>query len=1361
MGKTLVRRWLAALLTLALVSSLAPAAFAADSVTLDKSTASVAVGNSITLTATPSVSTDTVTWSYSDSGMAADDRYVTVTGTGNTITIEGKNAGQVSITATYNNTSATCVVTVTPAEVTDIEVKLYQDKNCTTELGKDSNNKYTISANVKESKFLYVKITPTWSDGKSDNRTLSVQRLSWSVSGGGSVVSVSPSAGTGPVAAIPFTATREGETELSIKIDYQNQRTDGAAGSFVNGTAVCKVVVGGTTEVVIQEYGVSKREVNMTVNTPKVLTAYVAINDKKQEEAVNKQIVWSTKGSSILRLDSTTGSSITVTPLKEGTATLTATYDGVSRDVICIVKAAGSGGDTDPDNPDPPTTDDVLPPDVEKVLISINGLTSPHTMDPGSESFDVAVRFIKTKGEEVNGLIQRSQNGDLFAVYQSGSTTCELPIHWNITEKEDNKNVISLSTRGTQLVLTANHSGEASFALTLSDKNGVKATSSSVEVEVNGFYLKGEKFTVEENGSLDLKEDGIIGVYGDAKVEELSCWSDASNIAAYVNYKIAAYSPGTTTFSVSDTQRGFRGSFEVEVKPDPNSTINYGTLYTQTQKVLNFSDLLSAFRRQAGGSLSHITGLNVDAGKGTLYYKYNETTSTGTGVGAGSYYHPYRKGGIPTGQASLEDLAFVPKPGFAGEVTIYYTGVSEGDDNGESQNYACKLVINVDPGSGSNAGISLNTDYNTPVRLSGDDFSRVCRERLGTKLNYVVFSQPPERQGKLYTNYSAAGNYGSVVDTARRYTLKELDDIWFVPAPGYSGPVTVYYTAYGTGNSGSYSGQVSITVGREGGVSIGGLAYDVAKGGVAHFDDEDFNDYCREILYEQNRYDQQTLSFIRFDSLPSASEGVLYYDYRSSVNTGTRAVAGTSYYYGTRTPRIDRLSFVPAADFTGTIKIPFTGWTADGTSFGGNVEINVRSGTGAGDIYYTCAPGRTVSFRSSDFTSLSNQLTGRTVDYIVLERLPNSADGFLYYGTSRITSTGTQYRNSSIGRLSFRASSTFSGPVDIPFEGRSAGGVTFHGIVTIGTSSSGGGGSSRSSIRYNADSGSTAVFSRVDFDDLSRWETDRDVSSVRFTPPLSSEGSLYRNYRSSSSMGTRITSTTTVNASDLDRVAFVPASGFNGTAYIDFTATASGSGGSFTGSVEVMVGRDYGSGSRYFSDMAGYSATQQAAVDFLYERNITRGLTTGQYGPENSIRRGDFARMIYQAFAFAPSGVSQAFADVPAGVYYAEAVNALYSRGVVSGIGGGYYAPDSTLTRQDAICMVQRAMRVTGRPAGDGSPSVLYSYSDGGSVAGYAQGAMAFAVQQGYLPLNGGWLDPTRALTRVDMAEILYRVLTS
>lgn len=920
------------------------------------------------------------------------------------------------------------------------------------------------------------------------------------------------------------------------------------------------------------------------------------------------------------------------------------------------------------------------------------------------------------------------------------------PAGQTVAWKSDDTSVATVDNYSS--VLTAHKPGTTKvYAYLESDPEVV---SEGLEVIVSGIEVLEDPFQVDENGTADLTD--AVKCHGDARVTTLSFNSPDSYTIEVVGNQVRGLNVGEATVEVRANGGAYIETIRVEVVPDPTTELKAPDM--TTADTLSFSSL--NFAGQINNTVAYVTGLLVPTNQGTLYYKYRSEAEPGPGVGQVESY--YRSPG--PGQRALNDVTFVPKADYpGGQVTISYTAVTT-----EGRNYACKITFMLKSGSGNGSqveGIIFSTAYNTAVKFDGLEFDQVCREQTGSRLSYVTFSQPPVRQGSLYTNYTNSGNYGSPVELRRHYSQKDLDDVWFVPAPGYSGSAVVYYTGAGT-NGRTYSGQVLINVEQEGGVAIGGLHYETVPGQAVRFDDEDFSDYCRELL---DQY--QTLSFVRFESMPGESEGVLYYDYRSSTNTGSRVVEGTTYYYGTRSPRIDRLTFVPAKDFTGTVRIPFTGQTVDGTRFSGNVEINVRSGIGSGDIYYTCAPGRSVSFRTSDFTGLSRDLTGNTLDYIQFQGLPNSADGSLYHNNTRISATGTRYYNSSgasrISNLSFRASSSFSGTVDIPFIGTDRRGNTFNAVVTISDSSSGNSGSSSGGdIRYTTDYNTAVVFDRDDFDDLSQWETDRNVSSVRFTPPLSSEGSLYRNYRSSSNMGTRITSNTTVNASELDRVAFVPASGFSGTAYIDFTANASGSGGSFTGSVEVVVGRDYSSGysSAYFSDMNGYSAAQQRAVDFLYDRGITRGLTTGQYGPESHIRRGDFARMVYIAFGMTPSANTSAFQDVPAGIYYAEAVNALAARGVVSGTGGGLFSPDSALTRQDAVCMVQRAMRAVGREAGDGSTGALSGYSDWINISGYAQGAMSFAVQRGYLPTAGGRLSPTQPLTRVDMAEIIYRVLT-
>ena len=1219
--------------------------------------------------------------------------------------------------------------------------------------------------------------------------------------------------------------------------------------------------------VTITERTAAVSEVYLTAGISKTLGAYVSENGKKQETS---GITWNSSDPAVVRVDPSQGPTVTLIPAaditQETEVTITASAPGADpATVTCIVRPNSSIDPDDPNNPGPPPTGDTLPEGNQITGITISNPKpddpdEAYVMGPGSVTMQMKVTIEYSDKRTETKDVAWDRNGKGTAQFEVQGKTYSVAV----SASSDNKEVASVSGNK----LTASKPGEAVITARAADGQG-GSVEDTLTVMVSGYELNKAVLPLEivENESIRLEDSKIITCYGGANIGELSCWSDASNIASYMGGSIVGTTPGTATFTVSHTKLGFRGEFEVRVIPDPNATIppEGETIVIKPDETLSFryGKLQSGFALQAGGNLSHITGIRVDPTQGTLYYKYNSESSPGSGVGSGIYYYPDRKNGIPAGQRSLEDITFVPKAGYVGPVVIEYTAVSE-----ENKNYNCKILLTVSKTGvvEEDSGITLNTPYNTPVRFNSDDFNRVCREMKGVNLKHVTFSQPSENQGKLYTNYVNEGNYGTLVSTRGQYNLRDLNDIWFVPAPGYSGTVTVYYTGQGVESGAVYSGQVVINVGRENDIAIGGLTYDVTKGGVAHFDDAHFNNYCRNVLDSRH-----TLSFILFDSLPSESQGVLYYDYRSSISTGSRATTGTSYYYGTRTPRIDRLTFVPAQNFTGTIKIPFTGYATDGTRLSGNVEINVRGGTGAGDINYTCAPGRSVSFRTSDFTRLSQDLTGRTLDYIVVQDLPNRTEWDLYYSNSRIDITGTRYSNSGsyrVSNLSFRASSSFSGAVDIPFEGRSASGAAFNGVIHISSNDSGS--TSRGNIRYSTDSKSAAVFDRRDFDDLSQWETDRDMSSVRFTLPSSSQGSLYRGYRSSSDRGTRLTSSSTsITASELSRVAFVPATGFTGTVYIDFTATPT-SGSTFTGTVEVEVnrppadvtvrystrsapvsfyggdfggnyslrsirftqmpaasegylyfqyaspahyGRQAGTGvsyqlsgndlisdltfvpragytgtvtipyvgtksnnstfdgevmitvsptysSSYFNDMGGYSDAQRAAVDFLYDHNITRGLATGQYGPENSIRRGDFAQMLYQAFELNPSGSSGAFRDVPGGAYYAQAVNTLYDRGIISGIGGGLYAPDSTLTRQDAICMVQRAMRAMGWNASDGYSSTLSGYGDGGSVSGYAQGAMSFAVQRGYLPTAGGRLNPTQALTRVDMAEIIHRVLT-
>lgn len=1020
----------------------------------------------------------------------------------------------------------------------------------------------------------------------------------------------------------------------------------------------------------------------------------------------------------------------------------------------------------------------------------------------------------------------------------------------------DNEEIIELSGSQFDKTVKALRPGEAKITATVGDKSAV------CSVIVSGLYIppgdNDENIKIEMFANESVNPPAVKA-YGSAQSKDMTWKSSDPRIADYSANRFVAYQPGKVTFTAE--ANGYTADVEVTVLSSDAEPIEERASAGNPLSFTNMQDKINnCCVEVTKGRLLSVTGLSVAPKEGVLYLNYKSEAEPGAGVAQMQTY--YITGGTSKGPY-IRDITFVPNPNFSGTATIRYTGQS--DNNGRSFSGVIKVDID-----NATANMTLEATAKDPAKFTAQLFSRVCQSKLGESIKEVVFALPPETRGTLYLDYSSTSDYGSKVETGRRYRYSELDRISFVPAAGFAGTATLYYTGYGVGG-GSYQGEITITVTQE---TTEGPVYNTAKNSAVTFDGGDFDDYC-------DAQTGQVLRCVQF-TLPDARYGTLYYDYRSSTQQGTPVQAGVNYYLS-QNPRISHVAFVPANEFTGRVTIPFTGWDAKGNRFVGTAEVNVRASGGSGDVYYTCSPGRSVKLDNDDFNDLSIDLTGDRLYSITFNSLPSTGDGALYHSRTSSSSgtrvkTKVEYFNSRsprIDNLSFWATNSFSGAVEVPFTAYTVNDESFSGTMVIDSRS--GGSSGRPEIEYDTDYREAVTFAARDFDDLCIYETDDDLNYVRFTQPSSSVGTLYYNYRSSSSTGSKVSSSTSYyysgSGNTISKVSFVPANSFNGTAEIDFTGYAK-DGTRFNGTVVVNVGEatpearviyttrqapvnlqasafenansrvrlrsvrfaympssaagrlyfqytsptvygwqatanteyqisgspalssltfvpkagytgtvtipytatatngsqyggeliiyvEGGGYSTYFSDMGSYPAEAQSAVDYLKEQGVVSGITATTYGPELSIRRGDFALMLVRAFKLtAGGGTGQRFSDVPATAYYADAVQTLRALGIVSGTGGNLYQPTSTLSRQDAMLMVQRAMRISGYSAGDGPSYVLSSYSDSGSVSSYAQGAMAYVVQQGLLPTTGNRLAPRDALSRVDMAVLLHRAMT-
>lgn len=874
-------------------------------------------------------------------------------------------------------------------------------------------------------------------------------------------------------------------------------------------------------------------------------------------------------------------------------------------------------------------------------------------------------------------------------------------------------------------------------------KTQIFATSSTQEasctVTVQGIVLdkaglQGRDLKVGDRYELDYT------LYGPSLQGKGVTWttSDAAVVRVDSGY-LYAVAEGTATITAKvNGFANYTDSVSVTVKRNTAEVI---TASAGAGTPLSFSTLRTQFQNRAstvlGESLSYISGLSVPTDQGTLYYRYTSGDDTGAGVGTSERY--YVNPG--SGQVGLSEITFVPKADFSGTAVISYTGYASG-----TSFFQGTIEVEVD----AQKDVTYSTGNGEAVQFNADDFAQVCRSRTGRELKYVTFSLPDSSTGTLAYQYLSSQYPGTAVRTSTQYYYTgspSLGSVYFVPADGFDGRAVITYTAWDT-NRQSFQGRLVIQVEEE--TQSGSIQYDVAQGESVTFDDSDFNSLCRDLT-------GSSLDYVRF-TLPSASRGTLYYN---STASSSNQVTTSQKYYRSSSPYLDRVIFQSEEDFSGTVSIPFTGWSNDGSSFSGTVSIRV--GGQADTITYRVSGGSSVEFDASDFNDAARDVTGETLRYVRFT-LPSSSKGTLYYDyddgdyASKVSESRNYYRAQSpyLSEISFVPASSFSGTVSISFTGWTTENSRFTGTVEIQVTNS----NSASEIVYTI-AYQPVTFRVSDFRTACSARGLGTLESVQFaSTSVSGAGRLYSQYngfRAANSEARTGTRYYPAKSPELSSVTFVPRVGYQGTVTLTYTGTDSQN-RTYQGRVRIIISPN--TASAYFSDVAYSYGWTAPAVDYLYENGVVNGTGAGQFSPGRAITRGSFLAMVDRALSL-PRTSQKKFPDVPADSYYADAIQAAYGLGIVDGYSDGTFRPDAPLTRAAASTILYRAMQAVGWSIGTENTALLSAYSDGSAVPAYARGAMSALLQAGVITgTSAGKLEPGRTMTRGEMAVILARALT-
>ena len=784
----------------------------------------------------------------------------------------------------------------------------------------------------------------------------------------------------------------------------------------------------------------------------------------------------------------------------------------------------------------------------------------------------------------------------------------------------------------------------------------------------------------------------------------------------------------------------FQGSIVVSVSY--TSGISYAT--TGRDRVdFNPEDFAAVCRSRTGHELQSVTFSLPSASKGTLFYKYSGSDLDNKVLADTAYYR--------SKSPQLADVSFVAADGYSGSVTVSYTGR---DVNGNS--FGGSVSIDVSTGASGRGSISYSTTKNRAVRFDVDDFDRLCRDTLDVRLKYVTFTLPSSSVGQLRYNYnSSSSSGGSVFNSSSYYrsSYPYLDNVYFVPASGWTGTADISFTGYGTNNQ-RFTGTVSVEV-TSSSSSSGRLNYSTRQNTAVRFNVDDFNDYCKDETDER-------LNYVRF-TLPSSSIGRLRYNYSSSASNSGSSVSESTSYYRSSSPYLDNVYFVPASNWTGTVDIRFTGYSTSGQRFTGTVRVTVRS-SGSGDLTYSVSQGSAVNFSAEDFDSVCKDETDRHLNYVRFT-LPSSSVGQLRYNYNSSSSTGSAvssgssyYRSSSpyLSNVSFVPASGFTGTADIRYTGYDTSGQSYSGTVRVTVKAA----SSAGIIYLTVTAGKTISFSSAMFQNACSARGAGSFASVTFPSlPSSSAGQLRYQYVSANTPGTAVTANAAYYASAaplVSNLCFAAAPDQTGTVTLSYTGKDS-NGTSYPGTIVLTVVSS-GANTSSFTDMGNY-AWASKSVEYLYVNGVVNGTGGGKFSPGSPITRGSFMLMLNRAFKFTASG-GAGFSDVPDGSVYADAVKIAQALGIAQGSGNRFY-PTQPLSRQQAAVFLARAMRADGWTISGGTRSELSAFSDAASVSDYAVSDLAAMVRMGiFQGGSDGRLNPQAPLTRAQMAVILCRAIT-
>ncbi|GMK45809.1 hypothetical protein PghCCS26_29370 [Paenibacillus glycanilyticus] len=181
-----------------------------------------------------------------------------------------------------------------------------------------------------------------------------------------------------------------------------------------------------------------------------------------------------------------------------------------------------------------------------------------------------------------------------------------------------------------------------------------------------------------------------------------------------------------------------------------------------------------------------------------------------------------------------------------------------------------------------------------------------------------------------------------------------------------------------------------------------------------------------------------------------------------------------------------------------------------------------------------------------------------------------------------------------------------------------------------------------------------------------------------------------------------------------------------------------------------------------FSDMSNHWSKN--AVNDMASRLIVGGAGDGLFYPNKAITRAEFAAIIVRALGLRMENGASSFSDVKASAWYSDDVQTAYSHQLINGYPVGSFHPNDSITREQAMTIIAKAMTLTGIQTDLQESSVnalINAFSDKSKISAWATSGIAACLQAGIVSgQSASILAPASNITRAEAVVMIQRLLS-